>query len=74
MDSVLVHQRSDVPYGMFLSGGIDSSALLAAMARLNETPVRAFTVGFSEGGAHDERAHAHAVARAADAEHVEIGV
>ena len=72
MDSVLVHQRSDVPYGMFLSGGIDSSALLVAMARLNETPVRAFTVGFSECGAHDERAHAHAVARAVDAEHVEI--
>src|SRR5690606_490008 len=36
MDSVAVHQRSDVPYGMFLSGGIDSSAVLAAMARLNE--------------------------------------
>ena len=72
MDSVMVHQRSDVPYGMFLSGGIDSSALLAAMARLNETPVRAFTIGFSEGGAHDERTHARAVARAAGAEHVEI--
>ncbi|MEE8172895.1 MAG: asparagine synthase (glutamine-hydrolyzing) [Alphaproteobacteria bacterium] len=72
MDSVMVHQRSDVPYGMFLSGGIDSSALLAAMARLNETPVRAFTAGFSEGGAHDERDHARAVARAAGAEHVEI--
>ena len=72
MDSVMVHQRSDVPYGMFLSGGIDSSALLAAMARLNETPVRAFTAGFSEGGAHDERAHARAVARAAGAEHVEV--
>ena len=72
MDSVMVHQRSDVPYGMFLSGGIDSSALLAAMARLNEKPVRAFTAGFSGRGAHDERAHARAVARAAGAEHVEI--
>jgi len=72
MDSVEVHQRSDVPYGMFLSGGIDSSALLSAMARLNERPVRAFTAGFSEGAVHDERAHARAVANAAGAEHIEI--
>ncbi|HEX7967802.1 MAG TPA: asparagine synthetase B, partial [Stellaceae bacterium] len=43
-DSVLVHQRADVPYGMFLSGGIDSSAVLAMMARLNQRPVKAFTV------------------------------
>jgi asparagine synthase (glutamine-hydrolysing) len=39
-ESVLLHQRSDVPYGMFLSGGIDSSAILALMARLNDRPVR----------------------------------
>lgn len=45
-DSVLVHQRSDVPYGMFLSGGVDSTALLAMMAELNDRPVRAYTAGF----------------------------
>jgi len=39
MESVDLHQRSDVPYGLFLSGGIDSSALLAMMARLNPRPV-----------------------------------
>ncbi len=72
MDSVMVHQRADVPYGMFLSGGIDSAALLAAMARLNDKPVRAFTAGFSGGDVHDERDHARAVARAAGAEHVEV--
>ena len=71
-DSVMVHQRSDVPYGMFLSGGIDSSAVLAMMARLNERPVKAFTVGFSRSGAADERAAAGAVARALGAEHVAI--
>jgi asparagine synthase (glutamine-hydrolysing) len=73
-DSVLVHQRSDVPYGMFLSGGIDSSALLALMARLNDRPVQAFTAGFPGTEARDERAHAKTVARAAGAEHIEIEV
>ncbi len=58
-DSVMVHQRSDVPYGMFLSGGIDSAALLSMMARLNEHPVRAFTAGFRDAGSgHVERVHA----------------
>ncbi len=74
MDSVSVHQRSDVPYGMFLSGGIDSSALLACMARLNERPVRAFTAGFPGTAVPDERDHARQVAKAAGAEHIEIGV
>ena len=73
-DSVLVHQRSDVPYGMFLSGGIDSSALLALMARLNDRPVQAFTAGFPGTEARDERAHAKAVARAVGAQHIEIEV
>jgi asparagine synthase (glutamine-hydrolysing) len=71
-DSVMVHQRADVPYGMFLSGGIDSSALLALMTRLNERPVRAYTVGFAGGAVADEREHARAVAHALGAEHVEI--
>ncbi len=67
MDSVTMHQRSDVPYGMFLSGGVDSSALLALMRDLNQEPVRAFAVGFSGTGAVDERDHAAVVARAAGA-------
>jgi asparagine synthase (glutamine-hydrolysing) len=71
-DSVLMHQRSDVPYGMFLSGGIDSAAVLAMMARLNNRPVLAFTAGFPQAGAADEREQARAVAAAAGAEHVEV--
>jgi len=71
-DSVLLHQRSDVPYGMFLSGGIDSAAVLAMMARLNERPVQAFTAGFSNSGVHDERAAASAIAAATRAEHHRI--
>jgi asparagine synthase (glutamine-hydrolysing) len=74
MDSVAMHQRSDVPYGMFLSGGVDSSAILACMARLNDTPVRAFTAGFPGTAAADERESAKRVAKAAGADHVEIAV
>jgi asparagine synthase (glutamine-hydrolysing) len=72
IDSVRVHERADVPYGLFLSGGVDSSAILAAMRRLDERPVKAYTVGFDVDGARDERAHAAAVAQAAGADHVEV--
>ncbi len=67
MDSVAVHQRSDVPYGLFLSGGVDSSAILACMRELNDRPVEAFTAGFSGTQVTDERAHAQTVAKAAGA-------
>ncbi|MFN3585145.1 asparagine synthase (glutamine-hydrolyzing) [Phenylobacterium sp.] len=65
-DSVRVHQRSDVPYGLFLSGGIDSAAIATLMARLNERPVTAFTCGFDVPEAADERAGAERIARALD--------
>ena len=71
-DSVGVHQRSDVPYGMFFSGGVDSSVLLAMMSRLNERPVRALTAGFSGTNVRDERDHARAVAAAVGADHIEV--
>ncbi len=63
-DSVRVHQRSDAPYGLFLSGGVDSAAVATLMARLNSRPVTAFTCGFDAPGAADERAGAERVARA----------
>lgn len=63
-ESVRVHQRSDVPYGLFLSGGIDSATIATLMARLNQRPVIAYTCGFDAPGARDERAQAEAVARA----------
>jgi asparagine synthase (glutamine-hydrolysing) len=71
-ESVRIHQRSDVPFGMFLSGGIDSTAVLAMMARLAERPVKAFTIGFDDGSIADERPAARAAAEAVGAEHVEI--
>jgi len=74
MESIDLHQRSDVPYGMFLSGGIDSAAVLTTMARLNDRPVLAFTAGFDVPGAADERAQAAATAKAAGAHHEAIEI
>jgi asparagine synthase (glutamine-hydrolysing) len=73
-ESVRIHQRADVPYGMFLSGGVDSSAVLAMMARLNDRPVRAFTAYFPDTKAADERAAAAAVAQACNAHLSEVPV
>ena len=74
MHSVELHQRSDVPYGMFLSGGVDSASVLAAMARLNNDRVLAFTAGFAAPGAADERQHAEAVARSVNARHESVEI
>lgn len=63
-DSINVHQRSDVPYGLFLSGGIDSAAVATMMARLNERPVVAYTCGFDVPETRDERGQAERVAKA----------
>lgn len=74
VDSVTVHQRSDVPYGLFLSSGIDSATILACMARLNSTPVQAYTACFPGTGVHDEFDEAHKLAAAMGAHHIKIEV
>jgi len=74
MDSIALHQRADVPYGLFLSGGIDSSVMLALMRRSGNTPIRAYTAGFPGTAAHDERNHARLLAAQVGAEHVEVEV
>jgi asparagine synthase (glutamine-hydrolysing) len=71
-DSVALHQRADVPYGLFLSGGVDSSALLSLMASAEAPPVRTFTVGFPGSAARDEREHARRLAARLGAEHTEV--
>jgi asparagine synthase (glutamine-hydrolysing) len=73
-ESVRLHQRSDVPYGLFLSGGIDSASLLAMMARLNRSKVLAFTAFFPDSLARDETDLAAQLATAIGAEHVKVAV
>ena len=63
LDSVAAHLRADVPYGLFLSGGIDSAALLALMRRAGGGRVDALTVGWEGGDEADESREAERLAR-----------
>ncbi len=72
--SVEAQMVSDVPVGAFLSGGIDSSLIVALMSRLSKTPVQTFTVGFSRMGYYDEREYARQIANHFKTEHHEYSV
>src|SRR5205085_9751221 len=71
-DSIEKRMMSDVPFGVFLSGGIDSTANVALMARLMNRPVRTYTVGFSDHPEASEINEARAVAREYATEHHEV--
>jgi asparagine synthase (glutamine-hydrolysing) len=72
-EAVRMRMVADVPLGAFLSGGIDSSAVVASMARQSGRPVITTSVGFAER-THSELEHARAVARALGTEHHELVV
>lgn len=71
-----LHLRSDVPLGAFLSGGIDSSLVVALMSGLVDKPVNTFTMGFggSSGGFLDERKYSRQVSRRYNTVHHEYEV
>ncbi len=72
-ESVKLRLMADVPLGMFLSGGIDSSAICAMMAEMVDEPIKTFSVGFKEREAN-EFGYARIVSRAFTTEHHEITI
>jgi asparagine synthase (glutamine-hydrolysing) len=71
-ESVRLRLMSDVPLGAMLSGGLDSSLVVALMSRHSSGPVKTFSVGFAEDGDLNELADAREVARLFGAEHHEL--
>jgi asparagine synthase (glutamine-hydrolysing) len=71
--AVRIRMISDVPFGAFLSGGIDSSAVVGLMARHSSLPVKTFSVGFAESN-YSELAHAKTIAEVFKTDHHELSV
>lgn len=68
-DAVRLRMISDVPLGVFLSGGVDSSLIVAMAARCADTPVKTFTISFPDAGKYDESGYAKVVADYFNTEH-----
>jgi asparagine synthase (glutamine-hydrolysing) len=66
------HMRADVPFGLFLSGGVDSSVLLALLSRYSEEPIRTFSVGFQESPPNRELVFAERTAQDFSSRHTVI--
>lgn len=72
-ETVSMRLMADVPLGMFLSGGVDSSAIAAIMKRITDSPVKSFAVGYAET-AYSELGYAAAVAGKIGTDHHEVSV
>src|SRR5689334_4529089 len=71
LDAVRARLEADVPLGVFLSGGVDSSVIVACMRELNVGRLATFSVGFGVDPSHDELPYARAVARRFETDHHE---
>ena len=72
LDSVRLRMIADVPVGILLSGGIDSSLITAMAARVSPKPVKTFTISFPGHGSYDEGPHARLVADYFRTDHMEL--
>jgi asparagine synthase (glutamine-hydrolysing) len=72
-EAVSIQSLADVPLGAFLSGGVDSSTIVALMQRQSSRPIKTFTIGFEEAS-FDESRYAHAVAEHLGTDHCEMRV
>lgn len=72
LESVRLRLMSEVPLGAFLSGGVDSSAIVACMSKMMSEPVKTFTVGYNDDPSSSELEYARVVAKSFNTDHHEF--
>jgi asparagine synthase (glutamine-hydrolysing) len=73
-EAIELHMIADVPVGVLLSGGVDSTAVLSCAAERTEKEINTFTVGFSDPGVADERPYARLAAKSSGSRHHEMTI